>query len=726
VVGALGEPEVDELLAGADLLVESRHPGSIDAAALARSQPGLVVLSISPFGRSGPWAERPATEFTLQAQSGSLATRGLPGGEPFQAGGRIGEWLAGTYAAVAAAAALYRSRRSGHGEYIDFSIHEVLNIAGSNYTDLLFRLLGLEPGPGLPLSVETPSIEPTRDGYVGFCTNTRQQFSDFLLMIERPDLREDEELAQVGGRMARLTEWNRIVHAWTTRHTTAEVIEAASLLRIPVAPVNDGESVQQHEQLVARGVFRRAPISADRSERSFVHPRPPYRIADRDPAPARPAPRLGEHTGRVEPHTRLARGADGPAPLPLAGLTVLDLTAWWAGPSSTQMLAALGADVIHVESPGHPDGMRMVGGMLGGRYPEWWECSHFFLAANANKRGLAIDLSDERGVAAMKRLVAGADAVVENFTPRVMEGFGLTWETIHALNPMAIFVRMPAFGLTGPWRDNTGFAQTMEQMTGLAWLTGHRDDQPRIQRGPCDPLAGMHAAFALLVALEERAARGEGVQVECTMVEGALNAAAEQLLEFSAYGNRMQREGNRTPGAAPQGLYACRGSRPGEERWLALSVVTDAQWRALVGVLGEPVWAKSRELEHYSGRRGAQDAIDAELASLALACDRDEFVLELLAAGVPAAPVADPRSLSADPQLAARRFFEPFTHPVVGSQMAPIAPFRYAGVERWLRTPAPTLGQHNREILLDLAGLAPEEIDALEADGVIGTRPRGL
>ncbi|MEE2679016.1 MAG: CoA transferase [Myxococcota bacterium] len=720
VVGRPGDEAVLELVATADLVVDDFAPGVLDALDLPGRFPGLVWLSITPWGRGGPWDGRPWSEFTVQAQCGSIGVRGLPGREPFQCGGRTTEWLAGTFAAVGALAAVQKARRTGHGEHVDFSIQEVMTIAGTNYVDLMFQMLGVEAEGPLPQTVETPSIEPTQDGYVGFCTNSRQQFSDFLLMIGRHDLQEDEQLAQVAGRMARFDEWNEIVHAWTREHTTADVVEQASLLRIPVAPVNSGDTVRSHEQLVARGAIREDPTGR------FQHPRPPYRLDACEPAAQRTAPALGEHTGRIEPRD-VARPAPGaPGGLPLAGLRVLDLTAWWAGPSAAQMMAALGAEVIHVESAKRPDGMRMVGGMLGVKFDAWWEASPFFLASNANKTGLALDLSTDEGKSLLRRLVAECDAVVENFTPRVMENFGLDWETIRERNSRCIFLRMPAFGLSGPWRDNTGFAQTMEQMTGLAWLTGHPDDQPRIQRGPCDPLAGMHAVFAFLVALAERERTGRGIHVEATMVEGALNVAAEQLIEFTAYGNLLQRDGNRCPEAAPQGLYPCAGSEPGQEQWLALSVHTDAEWEALCELLGRPAWTQKPELAHFAGRRAARDAIDAELRPWIAERDRAELVETLLAAGVPAAPVADPRGCRHNPQMVARGFFEAVDHPVVGNILVPTLPFRYASVERWTRFPAPTLGQHNREVLGRLLGLDGAELDRLEAAGVIGDQLVGL
>jgi crotonobetainyl-CoA:carnitine CoA-transferase CaiB-like acyl-CoA transferase len=210
------------------------------------------------------------------------------------------------------------------------------------------------------------------------------------------------------------------------------------------------------------------------------------------------------------------------------------------------------------------------------------------------------------------------------------------------------------------------------------------------------------------------------------MVEGALNAAAEQLIEFTAYGNLMHRDGNRSRESAPQGLYPCRGSEPGAERWLALSVADDSQWQALKTVLGRPAWADAPELSDLAGRRAHHDAIDAELLPLLAGRDREKLVEELRAAGVAAAALSDPRRVGENPQMAARGFFEPFEHAVVGRRLTPTAPFRYASVERWLHRAAPTLGQHNREILGSVLGLPDAELDALEAEGVIGTRLEGV
>ena len=254
----------------------------------------------------------------------------------------------------------------------------------------------------------------------------------------------------------------------------------------------------------------------------------------------------------------------------------------------------------------------------------------------------------------MLRLIEQADLVVENYTPRVIEAFGLGWDVIHATNPRAVMVRMPAFGLTGPWRDRPGFAQTMEQITGLAWLTGFADDQPRIQRGPCDPNGGLHAAFAALVGLERRDRTGVGCLVEAPMFEAALNVAAESVLEWTAYGNRIARDGNRSPAAAPQGLYPCAGT----EQWLAISVASDEQWRRLTDVIGQPELAADPDLADLPGRRRHHDRIDAAIAAWAAPLDLAKALDVLVAAGVPAAPATDPRRASDHPQLNARGFYE--------------------------------------------------------------------
>jgi crotonobetainyl-CoA:carnitine CoA-transferase CaiB-like acyl-CoA transferase len=349
----------------------------------------------------------------------------------------------------------------------------------------------------------------------------------------------------------------------------------------------------------------------------------------------------------------------------------------------------------------------------------WWEYSPFYLTINVNKKGITLDLEQPEGRELASRLVAWADVVIENYTPRVMEHFGLDAAGLHALNPNAVVVRMPAFGLDGPWRDRVGFAQTMEAMCGMAWITGDPEGPPRLPRGPCDPIGAMHAAFATLVALEQRSATQQGQSVEAALIEAGLNVAAEQVLEFSAYGALLGRTANHSPGAAPQGVYRCRdGGR------LALTVDDDAQWSGLRKALGLPSW--SEDLETSEQRRSAAEELDRRLGEWAATHDAEAACTSLLAEGVPAAVAADFRNVSRHPLFIERGFFETCDHPVVGKRPMFGMPFHWTGIDGWIHSPAPTLGQHNREVLSGILGLEARDLDDLEERQVIGTRPLGV
>jgi crotonobetainyl-CoA:carnitine CoA-transferase CaiB-like acyl-CoA transferase len=704
--------EVGELLAGADLLVTDR-PADVDP--LWDANPRLVVVTITPFGADGPWSGRPATEFTLQASAGSTGHRGLPESEPLAAGGRLGEWVTGTYAAVGALAALRSARATGRGEVVDVAMLDCMAITMATFPSVFASFLGWPEIRGTGRGVEVPSIEPTADGYAVFTTNSAQQFQDFCLLIGRPDMMDDADLASAVGRTTRRDEFLAAVHEHTTKRTTAELLADAALFRIPSGPVLDGSTIPTFDHFVERGVFGPDPSGR------FLQPRVPYRVSGLPARPFEPAPAEREHTGQVDWDPRAAAPvpAAGEPRLPLEGIRVVDCTAWWAGPAATQALALLGADVVKVESVTRPDLMRYTAA----RPPSedgWWEWGPMFHATNAGKRGITLDLGRPEGVEVFERLVATADLLVENYTPRVMDQFGLGWDRLHEVNPELIMVRMPAFGLDGPWRDNTGFAQTMESISGMAWLTGFADGPPVLVRGACDPLAGMHAVIAALLALGHRDRHGGGRLVESVMVEAALNAAAEQVIEHSVSGTVLGRQGNRGPGAAPQGLYPCAGI----DRWLALAVADDAQWDALRAVLGGPGWADDPRLQTADGRREAHDLIDDELRAWTKDRDADELAGLLARAAVPAGVVIPAREVVDNPQLRHRGLFEPERHQLTGDHELPTLPFRFSRVPAWLRRPSPTLGEHNHELLTEL-GLSSDEIAALGAQGVIGDRPVG-
>jgi crotonobetainyl-CoA:carnitine CoA-transferase CaiB-like acyl-CoA transferase len=383
----------------------------------------------------------------------------------------------------------------------------------------------------------------------------------------------------------------------------------------------------------------------------------------------------------------------------------------------------LGAEVVKIESISHPDPARF-GSVRSPDEDLWWEAAPIFHGANTNKRDLTLNLNDERGRDIAKRLIAVSDVVMENFSPRVMEHFALTYDTVRAINPNAVMVRMPAFGLDGPWRDRIGYAQTMEQVTGMAWTTGYADGPPLIPRGLCDPLTGLHAVIGMLLGLAHRERTGEGQLVEQTMVEAALNIAAEPFVEFSKYGALLERQGNHGAHAVPQNVYACERV----DTWVAIAVESDAQWSALVTALDRPSWALDPGLATAAGRRRAEDRIDKELGEWCRTRTPQQVVDALWPSGVPVADVVAPGDVSANPQLQARGFFETLSHPVIGTHDAfPSLPFRLSeGPPSWNRVGAPTLGRDNEAILRWVFGLSDAQIHDLREERIVGERPLGL
>jgi crotonobetainyl-CoA:carnitine CoA-transferase CaiB-like acyl-CoA transferase len=389
-------------------------------------------------------------------------------------------------------------------------------------------------------------------------------------------------------------------------------------------------------------------------------------------------------------------------------------------------LAGFGADVTKVESIQRPDGMRFASGFI----PEdgvVWEWAPVFHGANSGKQDVTLNLESEQGLALARELVRQADVVIENFSPRVMERFGFDREGLRALNPEAILVRMPAFGLSGPWRDRVGFAMTIEQASGLAWVTGFPEREPVVPRGVCDPVGGMTAVFALLAALEMRARGAGGQEVEVALLEVGLTLAGEQVVEQSAYGVRLDRMANLGPTAAPQGAYPCRDERnPDQAGWLAIAVENDAQWAALVALLGRPAWATRAEFTTEAGRRAAAGEIDHGLADWTRGQDAGELADRLAAAGIPAGWLHNQRNVvPGHEQLDARGFLTFLEHPFAGRIGYPGLSVRFDG-ERAERTLPPLLGEHNESVLRERLGLSAEELEALREEKVIGTRPSFL
>lgn len=712
---------VTRLLAWADAVVWSRGSKVAECeaftpAVLHRSHPHLTITSITPFGLEGPWRDHPATEFTLQAWSGGIIGlgRGAPDRAPAFVGGQVGEYLAGAYASAATLASRWRTLYSGSGEILDLSMLETQIMGLTYYPVTYFEMLGRPWRDARTVTV--PGITRASDGLVDVGCGTAQQWFDLCAMIGHQEWIDEETALSPLSLSQQTNEKAEEIYAWFSERTVDEIRDLATAFRIPNAPVANGANMTGLDHFQHRRSFVANPRDG------FTQPDHPYRMQPVLLRPPQPAPRLGEHTA----HYRLTRPARSMVSgtkdrLPLDGLRVLDMTTFWAGPCCTHFLALLGAEVIHVESIRKPDGTRLIAGVPVTEN-QWWEKSPIFSSLNTNKKGLTLDLQTAAGRDLLRRFIATSDVIIENFTPRVLDQIGLDFPAVQAIRSDAILLRMPGFGLDGPWRDVPAFAYVIEAAAGVSWMTGYPERNPYEPFCVGDPNAGVHAVNALLLALEHRRRTGEGVLVEAAMIDAALNIAAEQVIEYSAYGALLQRAGNRGPTAAPQNLYLTSDiDEFGRlDSWVAVAVATDGQWVGLCEALGWPSWATDPALSNAAGRREHHDLIDKHLSEWCQHRGADEIVACLWNAGVPVAKVMQPHRQRELLQLAFRGFFENVEHPVNAPIAHSTVPVRFSGgPNRFHLRPAPLLGQHNHELLAEV-GLTQHEIAELETDGIIG------
>jgi len=342
-----------------------------------------------------------------------------------------------------------------------------------------------------------------------------------------------------------------------------------------------------------------------------------------------------------------------------------------------------------------------------------------FQGSNTNKLDLAVELDTDRGRELFLQLAAVSDVVVENFSPRVLDQLGIDESVLLARNPRLIVVRAPGYGVSGAWRDRLAYAPTIEAQAGIAWTTGFPDRGPEPPSGIADALGGAHATIALLLALEHRRRTGRGMFLECPMVGASLNVAAQQVVEHSAYGRLLERRGNRSAECVPQGVYRTAdvdddGTR---DRWVAISVVDEAQWRVVASVMSLDDLSDLTRAE----RRAAEDELDARVAAWCETRRSDDIVSTLSKAGVPCEPVVRAHEHDQLPPIVARGLFERVDHPVTGGVAHIGAPFRFTrGPRVHHRTPSPLLGEHNRDVLTRILGLTDADVDQLEAEGVVG------
>jgi benzylsuccinate CoA-transferase BbsF subunit len=401
-----------------------------------------------------------------------------------------------------------------------------------------------------------------------------------------------------------------------------------------------------------------------------------------------------------------------------AGTTILEMGAGAAGPVATRYFADCGATVIRIESRARPDFLRTL--KLTPNTPGGLDAAEHFAVLNVNKLSVALNLSMPEGVAVAKRLALRVDAVAENFAPGAMKKWGLDYATLVAERPDLVMISTCLNGATGPHRNYPGFGGQGSALSGFNHLTGWPDREPVGPYGTItDSLSPRYSALLLASALLRRKRTGLGQHIDLSQVEGGIVCLTEALLTFAANGEALGRIGNRARHAAPHGVFRCLDAADGRERWIAIAVHDDADWRALVGAMGKPAWATDASLATTAGRLARVGEVECHVDGWTRTQDARPLAERLQAAGVDAAPVLDLGDLHDDPQLAHRRHFRWVEHPVLGRHPAEMNAIDFADTPADIRTPAPKLGEHTTYVLRTLFGMPADEYAALEQKGVL-------
>ena len=413
--------------------------------------------------------------------------------------------------------------------------------------------------------------------------------------------------------------------------------------------------------------------------------------------------------------------------LPLEGVRVVEFGQLIAIPFATKLLADMGAEVVRIESCTRLDGYRVSGFYKNDTSGEFWNRTVNFYEQNRNKKSLTLDLAQESARETLRDLIAVSDVFAENFTPRVIRNFGLEYDDLRRVRPDIIMVSSTGYGHTGPWSEFGAIGYGTEAASGLASVTGYRDGPPTIPELPyADYTAGEHTVFAIMAALAHRAVTGRGQFIDISQTQTLSATVPEPLMDYTFNGRVQGRAGNREDIYAPQGTYPCAG----DDNWISISIRSDAEWISLCQVLNHPEWIHDPRFDSGPARASNHDSLDEEIAQATLYWDARELEAALQSRRVPAGAVLDGKALLFDDHLNERGFFEIVEHP----SCANIPPLPYAS-RPWkfdktpgsIRRAAPTLGEHNYEVLQDILGMSESQTTDMEEAGVIGaapTRPR--
>ena len=685
--------------------------------------PQIVFVQISAFGVDGPHADLAYSDLVIAAMGGPVALQGVVGRAPVRVTVPQVWRHTGVEAASGALAAHHRRLKTGTAQYVDLSAQNVLTWTTLNSMGA-FGIQGADfqrCGLSYPLA-EFDLVYPCADGWMIALPSSSVLIGCLPLMIEDGIVDEswlemdwgayDETMRELDAHHTTIVDGSKLLQAFFARRTKNELFEFGLAQGISLAPVNTlGELLSLnhmqsrdywHERELAGLTVNTPGLWAKSSLAGLAIRRPP--------------PRLGEHTDAI----KAGLGDAGFKPmttgsgdeLPFAGLTVVDFSWVGVGPISTKYLADHGARVIRIESVMRPDVLR--GAPPFKDMEPGLDRSQFYGDFNSSKESIALDMKNPEAIVIARRLIEEADIVVESFAPGAISRMGLGYDDIKAINPQVIMVSTCLMGQTGPAAQLAGYGYHAGAIAGFYEVTGWQDLGPS---GPwvayTDTIAPRFISILLAAAIDHRGRTGEGCYFDVAQIETALHFLGPELMDLQVNGVSATRAGNRSRFFAPQGCYLCNE----EDRWCAVAVDTDEQWRNLCRVIGQPKLAD--RFKNHADRIEAHDEIDGLIGAWTADLDAYEVMRRLQAESVPAGVVQRSSDLLRDPQNQHRSFYRYLEHPMMGHVPYAGHQYKISNYDNGPRGPAPMLGEHSFEVLSQVLNFTDEDIAAAYASGAI-------
>ena len=742
------------LAESADLIIETQAPGTLDSlgigyAALAARNARLTMVSITPFGQTGPYRDYRASDLVAQALGGMVYVNGFADEPPLQGLGLQAYHSASTYAAIGAMLALVARERTGRGQWVDVSLQECVAACVEHASSFFHQNSTIAERQGSLHWTRYFRVGRCADGHVMHCT-----LGDWTSLIEWVKAEgKAQDLADplwddFNHRRDHCAHLFDVLDAWARHYQVADLVEGAQLRRIPYAPVLAPETLPQNPQLVDRGFF--VPVRHEERDATVTYPGAPYVFSATPWRIDRRPPMVGEHNEEVftaeitepfvkgsPPYQGGVRGGFGmagqhpprgsflgkegvPQPLALEGIRIIDFTWVVAGPVATRILADHGAEVIKIERRDALDFGSRRGGLTGN--------------LNRGKQSIVLNMNDRRGLDIAKALVATADVVIDNFSARVMRNWGLDYESLRRIKPDIIAVSMSGFGHTGPWRDHVSYGPTLQALAGYTLLMRHPGREPAGWGfSYADMAGGYSGALAVLLALWHRRQTGEGQHVDLSQFENVVTLLGPRLLEIL---NRagfdapsvgppcagLDNGSQEMPGA-PHGVYRCAdlpGEGPARDRWCAIAVLGEREWARFRAALGNPVWCADARFATLPERVANRSALDAHVQAWTRAQRAEEVMTLLQRAGIAAGVVANAEDLCRrDPHLQARGYWAQVPTPEGATVEGDGVPVQLSATPGAVRTPGPLLGEQTDAVLQRVLGMRAAAITALRAAKVI-------